>query len=94
VSGRALGANQQLTQYRRRFIAFLLVVLGLNAEQALDEFIELSVVTLEKHDLDAPARTAALKVYVDELLKRYKVGKKTRLLDTNVRPNGSKLCVI
>jgi hypothetical protein len=70
------------------------VVFRLNAQQALDDFIELSVTVLEKYDMDAPARTAALKVYVDKLLRRYDIGKEARLLDKSVRPNGSKMCVI
>jgi hypothetical protein len=69
------------------------VVLGLNAEQSLDEFIELSDSILEKQGMDAPARTAALRVYVDKLLEKYEIGKKTRLLETNICSKGSKMCV-
>jgi hypothetical protein len=67
------------------------VVFGLNAEQALIEFIELSVNILEKHEMDAPARTAALRVYIDKLLDKYEIEKNARLLDTNARSNGSKM---
>jgi len=70
------------------------VICGLNAEQALDEFIELSVTILEKHEMDAPARTAALRDYVDTLLEKYDIGKEARLLDVNIRSKDSKMCVI
>ena len=69
------------------------MVFGLNAEQVLDEFIELSVSILEKHDMDAPARTAALRVYVNKLLQKYEIGQEARLLDANVRSKCSKMCV-
>jgi hypothetical protein len=59
----------------------------------LDEFVELSVDILEKQEMDAPARTAALRVYVDKLLEKYEIGKETRLLEANVRSKGSKMCV-
>jgi hypothetical protein len=67
------------------------VVFGLNGEQALDEFVELSVAILEKHEMDAAARTAALRVYIDKLLEKYEIEKEERLLDTNVRSKGSKM---
>jgi hypothetical protein len=70
------------------------VVFGLNAEQALDEFTELSVSILEKHEMDAPSRTAALRVYIDKLLDKYEIGKEMRLLDTNLRSKGSRMYVI
>ena len=80
--------------YPRRFIAILLVVFRLNAEQVLDEFVELCVAILEKYQMDAPARTAALGVYIDKLLEKYDIVKEVRLLDTNVRSKGSKMYVI
>jgi hypothetical protein len=67
------------------------VVFGLNADQALDEFIELSVNVLEKHDMDPLARTTALSVFIDKVLKKYDIEKEARLLDTNVRSKGSKM---
>jgi hypothetical protein len=70
------------------------VVFGLNSEKALDEFIELSGAILEKHEMDAPSRTAALRVYIDNLLEKYEIGKETRLLDTKLRSKGSKMYVI
>jgi hypothetical protein len=70
------------------------VVLGLNAEQALGEFIELSVNILDKHEIAAPARTAALGIYIDKLLRKYDIEKEARILDTNARSRGSKMCVI
>ena len=70
------------------------MVLGLDAEQTLDEFVELSINILEKHDMDAPARTAALEIYINGLLERYEIGKEKRLLDTNSRSKGSKMFVL
>jgi hypothetical protein len=69
------------------------VVFGLSVEQVLDEFIELSDSILEKQEMDAPGRTAAVTVYVDKLLEKHGIGKRTRLLETNVRSKGSKMCV-
>jgi hypothetical protein len=66
----------------------------LNAEKALDEFIELSVNILEKHEMDAAARMAALEIYVGKLLRRYDMGEKTRLLDANLLSKGSKMYVM
>ena len=60
----------------------------------MDEFIELSVNILEKHEMDAPARTATLRIYVHKLLEKYEAGKEARLMDTNVRSKGSKMWVI
>jgi hypothetical protein len=70
------------------------VLFGLSAEQALDEFIELSDSILEKQEMDAAARTATLRVYIDKLLEKYEIGKRTRLLETSVRSKGSKMWVI
>jgi hypothetical protein len=66
----------------------------LSAEQALDEFIELSESILEKQEMDAPTRTAALRVYIEKLLQKYDIGKETRLQETNIRSKGSKMWVI
>jgi hypothetical protein len=88
-----LGAPDSCTQYRRRFIAILLVVLGLSAEQALDEFIKLSVDFLEKQGMEPTARTAALEVYIYELLESHGMASGMRLWDPNVRSKGSKMCV-
>jgi hypothetical protein len=70
------------------------VVFGLNAEQALDEFVELSDSILEKQEMDAPARTAALITYVNGLLQKYEMEKEARLLDTNVHSKSSKMWAI
>jgi hypothetical protein len=70
------------------------VIFGLNAEQALDEFIELSESILEKQEMDAPARTAALRVYIKELLEKHEIGKETRLQNTSICSKGSKMWVI
>jgi hypothetical protein len=67
------------------------VIFRLSAEHALDEFIELSESILEKQEMDAPARTAALRVYIDKLLERHEIGKETRLQETNIRSKGSKM---
>jgi hypothetical protein len=67
------------------------VVLGLNAEQALDEFIKLSVNILEKQGLEPTARTAALKVYIDGLLEGHEIPGNMRLWDPNIRSKGSKM---
>jgi hypothetical protein len=74
-----------------RFIAILLVILGLTVDQALDEFIEFSVNILEKQGVDAEARTAELKVYIDKLLEKYHIEKDMRLLDSHDRSKGCKL---
>jgi hypothetical protein len=63
----------------------------LSAEQALDEFIELSDSILEKQEMDAPSRTTALRAYIDKLLEKHGVGKETRLQDTSIRSKGSKM---
>ena len=44
--------------------------------------------------MDAAARTAALKVYMNKLLHKYDMGMEARLLDTNARSKDSKMCVI
>jgi hypothetical protein len=77
--------------YFLSFIAILLVVLGLTAEDALEEFINLSVNILQPQRLDAQARTSKLKNYVDILLKRHGIKKNMRLLDPNERSRGCKL---
>jgi hypothetical protein len=69
------------------------VVLGLNAEQALDEFIKLSVNILEKQGMEPTTRTAALEVYVAGLLESREISNKMRLWDPNVRSKGSKMWV-
>jgi hypothetical protein len=74
-----------------RFIAIFLVLLGLTAEQALDEFIEFSVNILEKQGVDDAARTAELKVYIGRLLEKYHIEKNMRLLDPHDRSEGCKL---
>jgi hypothetical protein len=69
------------------------VVLGLSAEQALDEFIKLSVDLLEKQGMEPKARTAALEVYIYELLESHEIASGMRLWDPNVRSKSSKMCV-
>ena len=69
----------------------MLAVLGFTAEQALDEFMELSSTVLELQGLDAQTRTEALKHYISTLLYKNKVREDTRLLDPNDRGAGCKL---
>jgi hypothetical protein len=69
------------------------VVLGLSAEQALDEFIKLSVEFLEKQGIEPTARTAALEVYIYKLLESHEIASEMRLWDPNVRSRGSKMSV-
>jgi hypothetical protein len=57
----------------------------------MDEFADLSVNILEKQGMEAPARTAALRVYIDTLLEGYKMERGLRLLDSNIRSKGSKM---
>jgi len=74
-----------------RFIAILLVTLGLTAEQALDEFLELSVNILEKQGVDANARTMELRLHIDRLLEKYSIKSGRLLTDPNARSEGCKL---
>jgi hypothetical protein len=74
-----------------RFISILLVTFGLTAGQALDEFIELNVAILEKQGIDAPARTTALRTYIEKLLEKYGLKREMRLLNPNERSKGCKL---
>jgi len=76
-----------------RFISILLATFGLTAEEALEEFIDLSVNVLNKPGADAQGRTNTLKEYIDNLLEKYRINKKARLLDQNDRSGGCKLCV-
>jgi hypothetical protein len=74
-----------------RFISILLVTFGLTATQALEEFIELNVTILDKQGIDAVARTAALKTFIEKLLDKYGLERERRLLDPNERSKGCKL---
>jgi hypothetical protein len=67
------------------------VIFGLSAEEALEKFIELSADVLEKRGIDAQARTAALKTYIERLFEEYVIDKERRLLDSGDRLNGCKL---
>ncbi|KIM24511.1 hypothetical protein M408DRAFT_52723, partial [Serendipita vermifera MAFF 305830] len=75
------------------FIAILLVIFELTAEKALDEFIDLCVNILDKGDIDAETRTAALKKYIDGLLERHEINQKTHLLDSSDRPVSCKVAI-
>jgi hypothetical protein len=61
------------------------VIFGLKADQALEEFIDLTVNILQLQDVNAERRTVALKEYIDSLLMKYKVDQVARLLDPNER---------
>jgi hypothetical protein len=65
-------------------------VFGLTAEDALSEFVALTVEVLELRGVDAAARTTALTRHIDNLLKKY-VMDDERLLDPNGRSKGCKL---
>jgi hypothetical protein len=67
------------------------VIFELSAEQALEKFIEFSTDILEKRGIDAQARTAALKTYIEELFEEYGVDKERRLVDSGDRLNSCKL---
>lgn len=75
------------------FIAILLCILGLTADQALEEFIELNATVLEKQGIDVETRTQALKQHIDVMLKKYKIDERMRLLYSSDRPDGCKLAV-
>jgi len=74
-----------------RFISILLVIFGLTATQALDEFFELNVAILEKKGIGAPARTTALKAYIEILFDKYGIEREMRLSDPNERSKACKL---
>ncbi|KIM24506.1 hypothetical protein M408DRAFT_53320, partial [Serendipita vermifera MAFF 305830] len=76
------------------FIAIILVILGLTAEEALDEFINLSTNVLDKPDVDAETRTVALKQYIDGLLERHEVDPNIRILDSSHRSTDCKLATL
>ncbi|KIM27345.1 hypothetical protein M408DRAFT_24574 [Serendipita vermifera MAFF 305830] len=75
------------------FIAILLVAFGLTAEDALEEFANLSVNILDKQDIDAETRTMFLQEYVEDLLLRHKIDHNLGPLDVNDRSKGCKLAV-
>jgi hypothetical protein len=81
--------RQSCILYFIRFIALLLVVLGLSAEQALEEFSELSTKVLDLQG-EAPARTTALRSHIDGLLFKYGIEKEMLLTDSRSQSNGCK----
>jgi hypothetical protein len=84
-------ATKSVCNHLPRFIAILLVVLGLNARQALVEFTELNDKLLEKGGVNAQARTAELKNHIDDLLNRHKIAPDLPLLDSAMRSGACKL---
>ncbi|KIM21473.1 hypothetical protein M408DRAFT_80521, partial [Serendipita vermifera MAFF 305830] len=81
------------TQATGSFIALLLVLLGLNTEQILSEFVDLSDNILDKQGLTSQARTKELVLHIDDLLKRYHVRPNARLLDQNLGSGSCKVVV-
>ncbi|KIM19923.1 hypothetical protein M408DRAFT_30808 [Serendipita vermifera MAFF 305830] len=75
------------------FIALLLGLLGLNAEQTLSEFVDLNNKILNKLRLTPQVRTNELAIHIDDLLKRYGVRPNTRLLDQSPSPGSCKVVV-
>ena len=73
------------------FIAIMLVILGINAKEALEEFVQLSSTVLEVKGVNAKARTNLLKKYIEGIVERYQVDEKATLLDSNERSKGCKL---
>jgi hypothetical protein len=67
------------------------VIFQLSAEQALDELIEFSVNVLENREINAQARTVALKAYIERLLEKYGVDKERCLVDSGDHFNDCKL---
>ncbi|KIM24491.1 hypothetical protein M408DRAFT_232186 [Serendipita vermifera MAFF 305830] len=63
------------------FIAILLVIFGLSAQEALDEFTDLCANVFDKRGVDAETRTVALKQHIDKLLEKHGVDQSTRMLD-------------
>ncbi|KIM23352.1 hypothetical protein M408DRAFT_27919 [Serendipita vermifera MAFF 305830] len=75
------------------FIAILLVIVGLSVEQALEEFIELSVTILENQELNPQTRTAATKEYITNMLTKHNMQGEEHLRDLNERSKRCKLIV-
>jgi hypothetical protein len=77
--------------YLFRFIAILLTLFGLTVNEALDEFINLSTDILDIEGVQPDARTAALKVYIHNLLAKYEIKEEMRLMDPDPRSRNCKL---
>jgi hypothetical protein len=65
------------------FVAILLVIFGLTATQAPEEFIELNSSVLEGQRIHARARTAALEEYITILATKHGIDKNALLADSN-----------
>ncbi|KIM19900.1 hypothetical protein M408DRAFT_30828 [Serendipita vermifera MAFF 305830] len=74
-------------------IAILLATLKFTAKEALDEFADLCATVLDKQDVDAETRTAALKQYIDGLLERHGIDRNTRIYDPNNHSINCKLAI-
>lgn len=70
-----------------------MVLLGLSADEALEELIELSVDILEKEEMDADARTTALKQHISRLIKRHNVMDNMNILESNALSGNCRLYV-
>jgi hypothetical protein len=77
--------------YLFRFIAILLTLFGLTANEALEEFINLSTNILDIQGVEPDDRTAALKLYIHNLLTKYGIKEEMRLMDPNSRSQNCKL---
>ncbi|KIM26166.1 hypothetical protein M408DRAFT_197100 [Serendipita vermifera MAFF 305830] len=75
------------------FIAILLVILKLTADEALDVFAELSVKVLDVPDLDVATRGAVLEDHVHGILEKHELEREKRLVEINTRPEDCKLIV-
>lgn len=69
----------------------MLVILGISAKEASEEFVQLSSTVLEVKGVDAKARTNLLKKNIDELITRHQMDRKAKILDSNNRSKGCKL---
>jgi len=64
----------------------------MTANQALEEFIELSVKVLDMPNQDAAARSAALEKHVHALLEKHAIERERRLMEPGARVGDCKLC--
>jgi hypothetical protein len=84
-----------MTTSSSRFIAILLVTLGLDVAVALDEFSSISDKILSgSTQLTRKERAEMLRSLVGDLLKKYKLGLDAKLKSPNELDQGCKLCVI
>jgi hypothetical protein len=63
----------------------------MTATEALDEFIALNATILDVQGINAQARTTALEIYIEGLLKKHSIRKDACLMDLNNSPTRCKL---